>query len=561
MALPAGFEKVEATDDFVAPTVPVSTEGTPTPAPIPEQAAPRRLPGGLEGMTRAAFGMTPSETAKNAGAVLANLANTVALGSAPLLGGAFQAAREGVRGTFGLPTDRAPGDEGLTPFQAGRHEVLRAMDQLRKEAPVGSAVGDIGGLIASVATGGAGAQSARAAQVLQALAGTGRAGAAAARALPVLASAGKTGALGALAGAGSSTAPTTEGMLEDADFGGKIGVAASLGLPAAGAVARRGAAAVEPWLRRRAQTSALKGAGWIQKDLKPLLLEAEGEQDIARRGQFLADEGVLGPVAASKENVARSLQTIADEQGPRIGELFERSGQQVTFPEVMERVNALRQRLTPTQERMLMPEIERLVADLRSPKVFDVVDDVAQRSIPARQMNQIKSEVDALVKWRPTTEVEAATNRARREVANLYRGTARDAARRGLSGEDYADLERTMERYGLASELAGTAREGVAREAGNKFLTLGTMLAAAAGGNSSGGALSGLAAAGAVAGAHKLNDLYGASVAANILRGLAGGAEGIATSPEAQRELGQAAQRATLTPQAQAVLREWLAGR
>lgn len=298
---------------------------------------------------------------------------------------------------------------------------------------------------------------------------------------------GQAAALGAASGLGASeydlTDPTVRnvgGAVGDALTGTALGVAGQYIGEQAGraipALARRGQQA----LTETAQEKALKAAGYIQKDLKPMI--RRDPASVARQGQVLLEERGLITPGATVEDISGRIGSSLDAYGDQIGRARrEADALGATFD--------MEPFLQKVEQDILAPiagdpavrreanELRRLISGYRQL--------AAQRGgIGFEEAANLKTRLEKTINFGNAWNTGGPAENAERFVKALDSNFASELYRQldqVLEPGAFASYRDAMARYGPLKEALDKSRQGIAREGGNASFGLRDYLAGAAG--------------------------------------------------------------------------------
>ncbi len=349
----------------------------------------------------------------------------------------------------------------------------------------------------------------------------------------------KTMAQGALMGAGyglgSSNADLLKGNLrgaaKDTALGGVLGAGGgalgkgveALGTNLVGPLFKKAGGGVKNWLEETAAERALKAAGYINKDIKPLARRDLGL--LHERGRDLLDLGVIRP--------GRKVDDVASRLSEKYGEVADSMEQLLSKADSSGHSFDLRPTLSRAKAEILDPltvngaidpavtseasEISKLLgeyADLAAPN---------SGGIKFKDANAIKSRLQGQLHWgNPFSDASPNKEKYLKQLQHILLDEV-DSQIDGAAGKPVGDAFRqAKQKYGAIVEALDKAKQGVAREVGNNavssfdylFNTLG-----GAGGISSGSPYPLLATAGLTAAKNLAKDRGSSltAVAANKL--------------------------------------------
>lgn len=229
---------------------------------------------------------------------------------------------------------------------------------------------------------------------------------------------------------------------------------------------------VSEWLANKAGNSAMKAAGYIQKDLKPL--EAKGQDLVAEQGRRLLDEGVVRG-GRTVEDVAARIKPKLEEVGGRIGEVLKTADAKGTKPfdidPFIEKGNALLGEMAKDPARAA--EAAKLARLLKGYAALS--GDNAPGYVAA---NKLKSSLQGSINW------GTSSKNAQQAVKGLQHalGDEIDTQVEGASGQQAREaLQEADQRYGLLKEAGKKASQGIARLKGNHGVGISEMLSGVAG--------------------------------------------------------------------------------
>lgn len=259
------------------------------------------------------------------------------------------------------------------------------------------------------------------------------------------------GALGGVAGVGNSEADTVGGVVKDAGIGAAGGAIVAGGLTSAGVGVRKFMGKAEP--------AALKAAGAIQRDLKPLSLEER-----ERIGRALLDEKVIKPFA-SKETILDRAKAAAVPAGEEVGRIVDKAA-------------ATPERITgPAMARKLEPLIEadanvaardpyRATIQAEIDRLREQAPGGGRQFLSAKDVSNNKRAISGTVNYQAGLR-EPLPNEARRNVASQFRAAEEELIERALGPDELEAFKAAKKTFGDLQAPIKWAKAGVDQEAGN----------------------------------------------------------------------------------------------
>lgn len=412
---------------------------------------------------KAAVAPRPGPSSSTGGAALRGFGQGVTADFGDELGAGLQAGLQGLSNA--LPEgalewadiDNRYAQDAGDVYRQARTENRAQLRQDMAEHPVASTLGNVGG---SVVLGGI---------------------------APGAGTYGQAAALGAASGLGASeydltdpTARNVGGAVADTLTGTALGVAGQYIGEQAGraipALARRGQQA----LTETAQEKALKAAGYIQKDLKPMI--RRDPASVARQGQVLLEERGLITPGATVEDISGRIGSSLDAYGDQIGRARrEADALGATFD--------MEPFLQKVEQDILAPiagdpavrreanELRRLISGYRQL--------AAQRGgIGFEEAANLKTRLEKTINFGNAWNTGGPAENAERFVKALDSNFASELYRQldqVLEPGAFASYRDAMARYGPLKEALDKSRQGIAREGGNASFGLRDYLAGAAG--------------------------------------------------------------------------------
>jgi hypothetical protein len=345
-------------------------------------------------------------------------------------------------------------------------------------------------------------------------------------------------ALGGLGGINASEADLTQGDTEGAGQGAGVGLAAGALLAPLGSMAGDAAGAVGGAVARRAgdylddfaAMRALKAAGYIAKDIKPMA--RRGLDSVATRGQALLDEPGLITAGASTETVAERLKDAAAKYGGRIGDILklaDDNGARFDFEPFLARVKA--EILDPIAGD---PAVRSEAAEIQ--KFIDGYRKLAADKpggVTLQEANTLKSRLQKTINFGnffATGGPAENGERFLRQMDGLFIDEVDGQLGKIAGPKVLSEFKAAKAGYGAMIDALDKAKQGVARDVGNGFIGMKDYLGGIAGAAASmgtGSYLPLLMAGGATA-ANKLISSRGASTAARLASGVGHGFDGVA---------------------------------
>lgn len=288
-------------------------------------------------------------------------------------------------------------------------------------------------------------------------------------------------ASGALSGAGAADDTTLGGTLGGAGIGAAAGTAGSLiGAkvvgPALSYVGKKALPlirdAIPEVVREFAAKRALKAAGYIQKDIKPIA--RRDPELVTEKGQELLREGVVR-FGRTVDDVAELAEGAKEKYGDAIGSVLgtaDALGARFDIRPFIQR--ARKAILDPIKDDPAMATEAAKVAGL-----LDDYEKLPLGSVGFEKANQMKSNLQQQINWGNRWNDAKATPHNDNLIAlqgifldevDNQLGEAFKAA--GAPGQKIRDAFKVIKsRYSIHADATDKARMGMARETGNEFIS------------------------------------------------------------------------------------------
>lgn len=299
---------------------------------------------------------------------------------------------------------------------------------------------------------------------------------------------------GAASGYGGSESEKLGGQAADTAVGAVLGNAGDRLGQFAGRAIPAAARNIRDRVARFAEERALKAAGYIQKDLKGMVLA--NPENVSRAGRVLLDEPGLIRPGERVDAIAERLPYRVEAQGDQIGRAYAEAdnlGARFDMEPFLQKAEA--ELLDPIARdpavRSEAAELRRLISGYReaamSPVEAGTLGPAQSVGVPFAEAGAMKSNLQKTINFGTNPLTGKPSANAERFVKSLQ-GQFGDEIDRQLGqvldDGSMASFRDSMARYGPLKEALGRAREGVAREGGNASLGLrdyiaGSSLAAA----------------------------------------------------------------------------------
>lgn len=361
-------------------------------------------------------------------------------------------------------------------------------------------------------------------------------------------------ASGAMSGSGAADENTPGGKFGGAalgalagHFGGAVG--AKFVGPAVGYVGRKAdevaTKLIPESVREFAAKQALKASGYIQKDIKPLA--RRDPEQLVEHGEELLRAGTVRPFR-TVEDVAESAEAEVAKYGDAIGKTLQAAdavGAKFNMGRFVKRA----------REEVLAPLLDDPAVAPEAKQLADLLDDyggLPVGSVGFEKANRMKGNLQSKINWGNQWNDAKANipNELKMKLQHIFLEEVDDQlgdafGSMGQPGKQIRDaFKEVKRRYGIHAQSLDKARMGMAREAGNDFVSGKDMMigsgvsgggaAAAFASGSPGLAMASIGLGGVAALANKLLRERGASTAAVGASKLASTLESIATSRPTQ---------------------------
>lgn len=281
---------------------------------------------------------------------------------------------------------------------------------------------------------------------------------------------------GVISGAGASEAESAGGIAGDSVIGAGAGVVGQyLGDKVARTVPALARSAQER-LKGFAAEKALKAAGYIQKDLKPMI--RRDPSSVQRAGEVLLEEpGVITP-GATVEQISERLGSRLDSYGDQIGRARQQAdalGARFDIEPFLQRVETeiLQPIAGDPAVRREAGELARLIRGYRL---------LAARNggLGFEEANALKTRLQKTINFGNHFATGGPAENGERFVRQMQHNFAEELERQlamVLNDGAMASYRDAMARYGPIREAIDKSRQGIAREGGNASFGLRDYLA------------------------------------------------------------------------------------
>lgn len=442
---------------------------------------------------------------------LRSAGDTALLGYSPQINAALAPITEWLAGKNA--TDEKLRAQGFTiedngpGYVARRDAEIQALNALKEKNPVASAAGFLTG-----AVGGAGGLATKAVT----------------KALPTLAAAAKTSqlakyALPATIGAAGGVAMNPgdvegelsplqlEERLKAAGFGSLAGIG--------GQYVAEKLPKITAALQKFSKERAVKAIEPMKRDLEALAKMRGGSTE--RVGQTLLDEGIIGNMPVSKEELLRRVSEAAESSGGRIGTQVE---QMASLPGAQEAVSRsdIASRL---REKLITPLKGIVGTEDQMTKLDDLITRFEQQGsekLSLGETEKLKRVYQDLIKYdRKVNAAQPVVEKFQDQLAKALRGEVETAGEKLSTKANQPGLAEAFkaekQRFGDLKASEDILKKAQLNEQARRFISpsdYGVGAAGAVAQAAAGGGLPGMAAGAALGGVNKLARQYGSQIAA-----------------------------------------------